>query len=279
MKKALVFLFFVQSSVVAQTFHTLLIADIQDGSFGPLSLKDADYISDKMATVSEVLNYKHQVVSINPKATTAQAAVKTLSSLTTEPDDIVFLYYTGLPSRPAKNKSVFPSVKFKGAINSLVALDEMETILKSKKVHLVVIMADCRNREFILAPEEVIAPPSASFGLAPDETSKNIKKLFLETCGVVKVSSAATMANSFVISPSKFRIENPAEVFFQERGSVFMLGFRESFNLLFDRLRSRETSFSSIFEQTQHTMNQLINPVKPNITIQSLQKSIVPCQN
>jgi len=189
MKWILLVLLFLSFSVKSQTLHAIMVSDVEDPKLGGVSLRDEETIlqilkSAESGTGLELKTYYHNRASF-----TAKAVRETLSQMRVGAKDVVFFYYTGLGFYPDAN-SQFPTFKLKESFMQRLpvgkpppSLDEVGDILQQRGVRLNVVMADCRNT-------------TASFsdypGPIPDEDVRNVfwKKLFLGSCGLVKIASA-----------------------------------------------------------------------------------------
>lgn len=181
-------------SVSAQTLHAVLVSDVENQEFGMTSQVDEEKILTILKTASAYTGLKLKPTYLNRAQFTAPAVRKALAALPVQPKDIVFFYYTG-PGTYASSTSKFPSFQLKENVlqqvtarlapRPLLSLDEVGNILQKKGSRLNIVLADCRNSADSL---EVLLGTSG-----PDEDLRRvyIKKLFLGSCGLVKVASAA----------------------------------------------------------------------------------------
>lgn len=224
------FTYLLIGSVKSQTVHLILVSDVEDARYGIMSKTDEASVLLLMERVKNVLDYDLKTTYLNQKNFSAVAVRNTLGTLSTRSDDIVFFYYTGSGFYTKRQRSKFPYLKLKGFLRRPVSLDEVGRLLQGKTSRLNIVLADCRetDQEF-----EVI---SASLIANEDLSALPIRKLFLEPCGVVKVSSAGKGQRAVVDTRTQMSLFTG-----QLMGSVgaFMRsGFRELDILNWNRLLS-----------------------------------------
>ncbi|MFB9294854.1 hypothetical protein [Persicitalea jodogahamensis] len=226
MKKLfLTFLFLVAVlDAKSQTLHAIMVSDVEDPKLGGISLRDEEAILQILKTAERGTGMKLETYYLNRSSFTAKAVRETLSQMRVDSRDVVFFYYTGLGYYPGSNDK-FPTLKLKESAlrpllfflndNSL-SLDEVGDILQNKGARLNVVMADCRD-----TVEDLMITEG---GIIFDEDMRDVflKKLFLGSCGLVKVPSA-TKGKQVWANQSQFGI-----------GSVYTSNFNSTFNDLLE---------------------------------------------
>ncbi len=184
---ALVFLSF---SVKSQTLHAIFVSDVEDPKLGGISLKDEEKILQILKTAESGTGLKLKEYYHNGASFTASAIRDRLKNLPIQPKDVVFFYYTGLGFYPDGN-SQFPAFKLKeNTLQRLtgskppLSLDEVGDILQQKGARLNVVMADCRDTI------EDLGIKLPKLILDEDIRQVFLKKMFLGSCGLVKIASA-----------------------------------------------------------------------------------------
>ena len=203
--------------IYAQTLHVVFVADLQDAQFGMMSIRDQEAMTKVVETIQWGIGYKLQTTYLSPnnKNFTAEVVKKTINTLKTQPNDLIFVYYSGLGYYPSENKeatiasrnwfsnifsrsaasvsskakpfraSDFPSFQLNGYEKNPLSLDDIADLITAKGVRFGMVMADCRNS--FPAPLTTVV---ASSIITEDIRKLVIRKLFLEPCGVMKIASA-----------------------------------------------------------------------------------------
>ena len=192
MKWIILLLLFLSFSVKSQTLHAIMVSDVEDPKLGGISLVDEKQILQILETAESGTGLKLQTYYLNRGSFTAKAVRETLKQMRVDSRDIVFFYYTGLGYYPGQNDK-FPTFKLKeNALrpllfflnNNPLSLDEVGDILQDKGARLNVVMADCRDTA------EDLMTIDAGITFDEDMREVTLKKLFLGSCGLVKVASA-----------------------------------------------------------------------------------------
>jgi hypothetical protein len=177
----------------SQTLHAIMVSDVEDPKLGGVSLSDEAAILHILETAEWGTGLKLKTYYHNRSSFTASAIRETLENLRVRSRDVVFFYYTGLGYYPDAT-SQFPAFKLKeSALRPLLvffsrkpplSLNEVGDILQQKGARLNVVMADCRDRG------EDLMTYGGTTTVDEDIGHVFLKKLFLGSCGLVKVASA-----------------------------------------------------------------------------------------
>lgn len=175
-----------------QTLHAIMVSDVEDPKLGGISLSDEKAILQILKTAEGGTGMRLKAYYHNRGSFTAKAVRETLRRMRVVSRDVVFLFYTGLGYYPGKNDK-FPTFKLKENAfrqllffmdNDPLSLDDVGDILQSKGARLNVVMADCRDRA------ENLMTNDRNTILDEDMREVVLKKLFLGSCGLVKIASA-----------------------------------------------------------------------------------------
>jgi len=192
MKWILLVLLFLPFSVKSQTLHAILVSDVEDSRLGGTSLAGEGRIMQVLKAAEWGTELKLKTYYHNRATFTANAVRETLKDMQIGDKDVVFFYYTGLGYYAGKNK-MFPTFQLKeNGMQPLLSLvkknvplsvDEVGKVLQSKGARLNVVFADCPDTE---------TDPLLGSGLYTDEDVRKVflKKLFLGSCGLVKIANA-----------------------------------------------------------------------------------------
>jgi hypothetical protein len=185
------FLFsFLSLDATSQTLHAIFVSDVEDPKLGGISLKDEEKILQILKTAEWGTGLKLETYYHNRASFTASAIRDRLKSMRVQPRDVVFFYYTGLGYYPDANTQ-FPAFKLKeNTLQRLtgskppLSLDEVGNILQQKGARLNVVMADCRDtiEDLGIRLQKPI--------LDEDVRQVFLKKMFLGSCGLIKIASA-----------------------------------------------------------------------------------------
>jgi hypothetical protein len=243
----------------AQTLHLILVSDVEDKTFGPTSLQDEEHLIGIAQSTSSFLSYKLNSVFLNRAGFTGQAVRNQLSTLATQPNDIILFWYSGLGFYPSTSSSPFPTFRLKDAQQQALSLDEVGSILETKNVRLGMALADCRSG----LPLDV--PGNNGLFTTVDIRKLIVQKLFLTPCGVVKLASARK-GEIAVISAS---------------GSAFMSSLSEAFRKMLEHTTIntlQEVSIDTLFARTQGDVKGLLNGALPaGQGVQTLIWNLKPC--
>jgi hypothetical protein len=244
----------------AQTLHLVLVSDVEDMQFGPVSLSDEYALTKLSETVKSYLDYKLNIVYLNRANFTSKAILKTLDTLKTQPNDLIIWHYSGLGFYPSASRSKYPSFKLKDFLQSTLSLDDVAARITKKGVRLAWVMADLRNT---FPDDEILAAP---LFVVEDIRKLVIEKLFLEPCGIMKLVSSQR--------------NQPTYTNIARSNSIFVLSLKKSFddilyNTMLDNIN--RISLDSLLRQTQAVVSGELSGAIPANTTQTMQWELVPC--
>lgn len=248
----------------AQKLHLVLVSDVEDRTFGRISLSDEEILLGLAKTVKYYLNYELNVVYLNRANFTSQAVRKSLDTLKTQPNDLIIWHYSGRGFYPRSSTSQYPSFGFREALQRSqrpLSLDDVATRISQKGVRLAWVMADLRNQ----FPAQKVIFETLTF--VEDIRKLIVEKLFLEPCGVIKVVSS---------QPNQ-----PTYTNILRSNSVFAIALKKSFDGILYGItlpNLRRVSVDSLFNLTQVLMSGELSGAIPANTTQTMRWELIPCQ-
>jgi hypothetical protein len=179
---------FITWQLRAQTMHLVLLSDVEDLKLGFQTLKDEERVVKFFDFSAQNLGYQFKATYLNKQNFTAKAARQTIEKLATTPNDIICFYYFGLGY--FLPNSQYPAFKVKKYQTAPLTLDNIGDALSAKKARLRLAFADCRE-DITFARDTIYTDLRASFSAKTDFTKPLLKSIFLDECGLIKVSATA----------------------------------------------------------------------------------------
>lgn len=245
----------------AQTLHLIMVSDVENKQFGRTSLGDEYTLLNVAETTRSYLSYQLNTIYLNRRNFTAVAVRRVLDTLRTQPNDLIFWYYSGPGGYPAASQSQYPSFWLKDRKTMPLSLDEVALLLEQKKVRLALAMADTRSK-FPKRIDQVLP-----MIISEDLRKLIIEKLFLSFCGVVKVAST--------------RRGEAAYTTIARGNSAFMSAFSRAFQrtLKITTLQTLPSvSLIQLLKDTQLNVQTELRSVLPPASIQRVTWQLMPCQ-
>jgi Caspase domain len=258
-------LFIVFSHINAQTLHLIMVSDYAQPTFGTVSQADEETINDIFGTVAIGLNYKLKVSNLNTfnKNFSKVEVLKNFETLKTNPEDIVVFFYSGEGVFAAK--SDYPIFKLKDYdINNNLSVDDVANTIKTLGVRLGIVIAECRNTELV---RPNTPPPLRGTGVVEDLRKLIIPKLFLEPCGIYKVSSMSRGNVSWKMPYTQ--------------NSAFIYSFSNEFKKYLGISKSEAISslnFDNLMKKTKVNVNESLKDFVPTEKAQTIQWNFTPCE-
>ncbi|ARK12639.1 hypothetical protein A6C57_21140 [Fibrella sp. ES10-3-2-2] len=226
----------------APTLHVLYVLEQDDREYGVLNMTNETNMTQIMETVQLGLGYRRRTTYLNKGTFTAAILRQTIAKLKTQPRDIIVIYYSGYGIVPTKNTVSFANWKLRNVPEKGLPVAEVEGWLTAKKVHLGLIIADCSG-QFLANNGH-----AASVGAGMLDLRKQVlRRLFLNTCGIVKMGSSLPLLPSWVNK--------------RYEGSVFTTAFYQGFDRMLS-ISTREeldrVSFQYLAERTQTYMSMTL---------------------
>lgn len=191
MKKLLIILLFCLPWVVnAQTFHFIMLSDINDNKVGPPAQKVHDYMVNRtfLPNIKTFTNMTVNLVDILGNGFTKSNLESKLTSINSGSNDVIFLYYCGHGFNVDNSTEKFPQLYF-GTPNGKWLSDVYKT-LQIKPHRLLIVLAEACNGIVTMRGREHTNNHPGSFTPIDRKTEK-YRKLFCESSGDYLMSSSS----------------------------------------------------------------------------------------
>jgi len=161
--------------------YVVYVQELTDVSYGTVCMTNEYLMNSVMEDIAENLNYTLKANYLNKKTFTKTSLQNYLTTLKTNQNDIIVIYYSGFGIKQPNQG--FANWKLMNAGQNGLAVSEVESWLARKNVRLSLILSDC-------GPTEGIPNDAAPYvSLRKNLGSKAVKKLFLSQCGIIKIGS------------------------------------------------------------------------------------------
>lgn len=233
---------------LADTLHTIVVADTGNWQGGRSFGKDLDRIKDLVRTVSTHTRLELQLHEISGNDVNSNNVITTVENLSVESRDVIFFHYAGHGGRTSDKSTLWPFMDIKGGA---VDLERVKSTLQQKNPRFLIILADtCNNFDNSLNP--VWSRGGSSSRGMP--SSDGYRQLFLNYRGHVFASGS---------KPGQYSWGN------DERGGFFTDAFLNNLN---NELASSNPNWYTIMKRTdapievggkkQHPQSQVnISPI------------------
>lgn len=180
-------------SAQAQTIHVVLYANTVADDIGKSVKKDVRRVRNEVSDIAREIGY-----GVLWNIATTEGGCKKdnllsdINSLQTNPEDIIFFYYSGHGWRKKIDTDPFPRMCLTERYSDdQPQVAEIRSLINRKSAHLKMIVTDCCDS----FPRTVGSMPAKSYGKGPSIISKgaytsNYKKLFIDTKGEIVITSS-----------------------------------------------------------------------------------------
>jgi hypothetical protein len=180
----------IPSVSVAGDLITVIVADTYDDSIGDSTSADLFKMSAMMSKIATNTEMKHKEVIIKDNLTTASNMLKTIKSLEVQEDDVVIFYFSGHGYRtPSKGDSLWPNLYF-SLRDEGVEYEKVVAILQQKNPRLLLTVADVCNNVISEFNAPMLVKSMMFREGAEKKVNDNYRKLFLQTRGMVRITSS-----------------------------------------------------------------------------------------
>lgn len=246
MKKILILLFGIFMSQVAcgQTFHAIVFADTKDSMIGDGCFHDYERMTIELSTMASANDMKLKRYFHRNNDFSKLKLLEVLNGLEIEPQDVVVFYYTGHGARANKDESAFPQLALGNSAQDLMALEQVDAIIKNKNPLLRIVLADCCN-----AAVDGIMPQTNANGTVTQLAQAEVntyQSLIRKLKGNILLSSS---------SEGQLSIALP-------EGSVFTLAFLQELQKIV--VRNGEVSWGELLASTRERANNFVRQMTEN---------------
>ena len=172
--------------------HVIYVLEQNELEFARLNMENDSLMTEFIELVQSNLGIPMRTSRMLKTGFTRNVLQQTIASGAIKPGDIVILYFSGYGLPPANPTDKFANWRLDDVRERGLAVSEVETWLTASKARLSLIIADHSTQRM---DDDRLA---ASTSLTADLTKQIIQKLFLRTCGVVKLGSSLPSAPSYV---------------------------------------------------------------------------------
>ncbi len=178
----------------AQTVHVILVADTSDPMLYAVCKRDIEVMHRQFVQLAAAINYQLSEQVISSGEFNRKRLDRVVRNVSPEPNDILFLYYTGHGYNARQRAGRFPVL--------LLEKDEMMSqqnpgllaihqVLKSKHARLCITLGDCCNHlvNNMRGMVKKTIPPR-DLALPNDSVMATYRKLFLNVTGDVLIASS-----------------------------------------------------------------------------------------
>lgn len=174
----------------AACLHGILVGDTNCGELKGSILVDIRSIENHLIDIAGHSQLQLKIHQIIAHDANSSAVLNYINQLVADKEDVIFFYFSGHGFRtPSKEKNPWPNIYF-ATDQTGIDLLEIGNILKAKAAHLSVVFADCCNSSL----PNYLAPPLAKGKHTSitdrERITSNIKKLYIETDGLVMIASS-----------------------------------------------------------------------------------------
>ncbi len=172
------------SSLLANTLHTIIIADTNNSNGGVSFQTDVNKISKIIRKISKQIDLTLNLKEISGNKVTVDKVMSTIEKLSVRSNDVVIFYYTGHGGRNSGKRSLWPLMDIEGGA---LAIDWVKSTLKKKNPRFLMILSDtCNNFDNTLNP---VWGRSSNSSRSMSSSSQNYRRLFLNYRGHVFASA------------------------------------------------------------------------------------------
>lgn len=182
------------TAAYGQSIHFICFADTDDDKIGKGVAKDVTLMLDFVMSLAEKLgmeeNLKPAVVMMGDDCS-PQRLKSVIRDFTCGPKDVVMFYYSGHGVRSFDDTSVFPQMCLgSNTQKDYIPLEYVKDELEKKGAKLLLVMGNCCNSysNVVLPKDNTFA--AASWSPCRNNSSRGLKKLFLETKGTIIASGS-----------------------------------------------------------------------------------------
>lgn len=230
--------------LLAAQLHGVLVGDTLSEDLVDSIWVDLQSIERHLADIAKSVQMGLRVHKLVGEGATSDSVINSLNELQTAQEDVVFFYFSGHGFRTAsKEGNPWPNLYFTADQTGVDELD-IAHILKNKNAHLSIVIADCCNNVLLSYQAPPLAGKQLTKSKHSKKTEKNIRKLFVETHGVVLAASSKAGQSSWT---------KGAE------GSLYTAAYVDTFRRLIKQVDSEVIGWQFVMDQSAYKMHQITN--------------------
>lgn len=185
----------VYTTSYAQKLHVVVFCDTNDKSIGVNKESERKITMNEMQTIAgclEEYGYDSEFSEYYGNNCNKENLIKSINGLEIAPDDVVFFYYGGHGSHALNNTSdQFPQMCLgEDYQDNWVPVTLIKNIIAKKNPRLAIILTGCCNKEQRGVSIKTVVAEAESYTYESELNKEAYKKLFLETTGIVMMTSS-----------------------------------------------------------------------------------------
>lgn len=193
----------------AQTLHFISMFDTNDPKIGSGMKRERMLVNNEMRTIAgylEEFGYDSQFCDCYGTNCGRTSLMQVINSLEVESNDVVIFYYGGHGARAYNNsEDRFPQMCLgEPSQSNWVPSSLIKNIISKKKPRLAVILTGCCNKEDAEVTIKSIIAQSSGYTSEANINKSAYKKLFLESKGVVQLTSSRAGEYSWCTEKGSF---------------------------------------------------------------------------
>lgn len=177
----------------AKTIHAVAFCNTNDAKIGQAAVVSHDMFNNELSNLAYLLNYEYDFVDFVGNDCTKENLEKKISSITSNPDDIIIFYYFGHGTRAEGQTSPFPQMCLKYEIydqDKFVPVQYVINRLKKQPAHLKLIVSMCCNNVVGgVSPKNTMCDAMGPTSLSRINVD-NYKKLFNDFTGTLAITGS-----------------------------------------------------------------------------------------
>jgi hypothetical protein len=184
------FSLFLSTSISAANLHAVLVGDTVDASLGYAFEKNLLIMKNEMMRVAEKTDLNLNLVILKNESANRDNVIDQLVNLNVEDDDVVVLYFANHGYRSETQVNPWPSIYFNLSQNGLEFEYANEIILQKSPRFFLSIADSCNSPTIPDGFIDTLKKMDAPLYKQMDVSESNYRKLFLDTSGVIIISSS-----------------------------------------------------------------------------------------